>query len=117
MARHWWTGRKCSHSGKYIKNTITTIKKIYIIISRFSHRAQFELGGTMHPPKPAAVSVMDLGKMLLHCSREGEAAKVKELMGRGAPFTTDWVNSKVFLHRESINQLITPSATYIDAYI
>lgn len=46
----------------------------------------------MQPTKPV-VSVMDLGKMLLHCSREGETAKVRELMSRGAPFTTDWVNN------------------------
>lgn len=46
----------------------------------------------MHPNKPV-VSVMDLGKMLLQCSREGETAKVRELMSRGAPFTTDWLGT------------------------
>lgn len=44
----------------------------------------------MMPSKPV-VSVMDLGKMLLHCAREGETAQVRDLMSRGAPFTTDWV--------------------------
>lgn len=44
----------------------------------------------MQSSKPV-VSIMDLGKMLLHCSREGETSKVRELMSRGAPFTTDWV--------------------------
>lgn len=56
---------------------------------------QFELGGTMLAPKQVPVSVMDLGKMLLHCSREGETSKVRELLGRGAPFTTDWVRLNI----------------------
>lgn len=41
--------------------------------------------------KARTVSIMDLGKMLLHCAKEGETQKVHELMSRGAPFTTDWV--------------------------
>lgn len=46
----------------------------------------------MQSTKPM-VSVMDLGKMLLHCAREGETASVRDLMSRGAPFTTDWVRT------------------------
>lgn len=46
----------------------------------------------LDPPK-MSVSVMDLGKMLLHCAREGDTQKVHELMSRGAPFSTDWVRN------------------------
>lgn len=41
--------------------------------------------------KASTISVMDLGKMLLGCAKEGDTPKVHELMSRGAPFTTDWV--------------------------
>lgn len=40
---------------------------------------------------PQTMTVMDLGKLLLHYTQTGETAKVQELMTRGAPFTTDWV--------------------------
>lgn len=39
----------------------------------------------------STVSIMDLGKMLLVCAKDGDTSKVHELMSRGAPFTTDWV--------------------------
>ncbi|XP_037050696.1 ankyrin repeat domain-containing protein 50 [Bradysia coprophila] len=55
----------------------------------------FELGGRLtndqQANKARTVSIMDLGKMLLHCAKEGETQKVHELMSRGAPFTTDWL--------------------------
>lgn len=51
-----------------------------------------ELGiDNINQPKPPTVSIMDLGKQLLECAKEGETKKVHELMCRGAPFTTDWV--------------------------
>lgn len=40
----------------------------------------------------STISVMDLGKMLLQYAKDGDTAKVHELMTRGAPFTTDWVS-------------------------
>lgn len=50
-------------------------------------------GNTMNQVKtPSTVSIMDLGKMLLVCAKDGDTSKVHELMSRGAPFTTDWVN-------------------------
>lgn len=44
---------------------------------------------------PSTVSIMDLGKMLLVCAKDGDTTKVHELMSRGAPFTTDWVNIEI----------------------
>lgn len=40
----------------------------------------------------STISVMDLGKLLLQYAKDGDTAKVHELMSRGAPFTTDWVS-------------------------
>jgi hypothetical protein len=39
-----------------------------------------------------AITIMDLGKLLLQASRDGNISKVRDLIGRGAPFTTDWVS-------------------------
>lgn len=50
-----------------------------------------EFGGTLMQSIKPPVSVMDLGKMLLHCAKDGDTTKVHELMSRGAPFSTDWV--------------------------
>lgn len=44
-----------------------------------------------------SMSVMDLGKLLLQFCKDGDTAKVHELMCRGAPFSTDWVRIKSFL--------------------
>lgn len=43
--------------------------------------------------KPQAVSIVELGKKLLKAAREGDAVQVRELMSKGAPFTTDWVSA------------------------
>lgn len=42
-------------------------------------------------PKAPTLSIMDLGKQLLECAKDGQTTKVHDLMCRGAPFTTDWV--------------------------
>lgn len=47
--------------------------------------------------KTQQVSIMDLGKQLLEAAGNGQSNKVHELMCRGAPFTTDWVNNSFFL--------------------
>lgn len=46
----------------------------------------------VNQPKTPTVSIMDLGKQLLESAREGQTARVHDLMCRGAPFTTDWVD-------------------------
>lgn len=45
----------------------------------------------LNQPKTPTLSIMDLGKQLLECAKDGQTLKVHELMCRGAPFTTDWV--------------------------
>lgn len=53
---------------------------------------QMDGGNTANQAKTSStVSIMDLGKMLLVCAKDGDTSKVHELMSRGAPFTTDWV--------------------------
>lgn len=52
-----------------------------------------DIGNIINHAKASTVSIMDLGKMLLLCAKEGDTTKVHELMSRGAPFTTDWVCS------------------------
>lgn len=36
-------------------------------------------------------SIVELGKQLLACAKSGDTDMVRDLMCRGAPFTTDWV--------------------------
>ncbi len=38
-----------------------------------------------------AISLVDLGKRLLDASKNGDVDEVRNLIGGGAPFTTDWV--------------------------
>ncbi|KAH8023510.1 hypothetical protein HPB51_014759 [Rhipicephalus microplus] len=38
-----------------------------------------------------SLSLVDLGKQLLECARNGETEEVRQLMTSGAPFTTDWL--------------------------
>ena len=38
-----------------------------------------------------ALSIVELGKQLLHSAKNGDTEMVRDLMCRGAPFTTDWV--------------------------
>lgn len=40
-----------------------------------------------------ALSIVELGKQLLHSAKNGDTDMVRDLMCRGAPFTTDWVCS------------------------
>lgn len=41
--------------------------------------------------------LVELGRKLLTKAQEGDADGVKDLMQQGAPFTTDWVSSVVFV--------------------
>lgn len=40
-------------------------------------------------------SIVELGKQLLICAQNGDTDMVRDLMCRGAPFTTDWVTNKL----------------------
>lgn len=41
--------------------------------------------------KNATTSILEIGKKLLHCAREGNSQGVIDLLGKGAPITADWV--------------------------
>lgn len=41
-----------------------------------------------------ALSIVELGKQLLYSAKNGDTDMVRDLMCRGAPFTTDWVIHK-----------------------
>ena len=45
-----------------------------------------------------ALSIVELGKQLLHSAKNGDTEMVRDLMCRGAPFTTDWVNIVTLLN-------------------
>uniref|UniRef100_A0A1B0CL24 Uncharacterized protein n=1 Tax=Lutzomyia longipalpis TaxID=7200 RepID=A0A1B0CL24_LUTLO len=47
-------------------------------------------------------TVMDLGKMLLLSAKEGNTPQVRELMTKGAPFSTDWLGTSP-LHLAAMN--------------
>lgn len=49
------------------------------------------------PTRGHLVPVMELGKRLLQSSRDGDTDGVRELMGKGAPFSTDWVRNTQIL--------------------
>ena len=38
-------------------------------------------------------SLVELGKKLLACAKDGDTEGVRVLMSRGAPFTTDWLGT------------------------
>ncbi|XP_011499818.1 PREDICTED: GA-binding protein subunit beta-2 [Ceratosolen solmsi marchali] len=40
-----------------------------------------------------ALSIVELGKQLLHSAKNGDTELVRDLMCRGAPFTTDWLGT------------------------
>ncbi|XP_063982411.1 poly [ADP-ribose] polymerase tankyrase-2-like isoform X2 [Diachasmimorpha longicaudata] len=42
---------------------------------------------------PDALSIVELGKQLLLSAKHGETETVRDLMCRGAPFTTDWLGT------------------------
>ncbi|XP_063227622.1 GA-binding protein subunit beta-1 isoform X2 [Bacillus rossius redtenbacheri] len=50
-------------------------------------------GSPGQSPDSMEVSLVELGKQLLLCARDGDTVEVHALMGRGAPFTTDWLGT------------------------
>ncbi|GAB0096918.1 GA-binding protein subunit beta-1 [Sergentomyia squamirostris] len=57
---------------------------------------------TMEDLTKPVYTVMDLGKMLLISAREGNTSQVRELMTKGAPFSTDWLGTSP-LHLAAMN--------------
>lgn len=56
----------------------------------------------MDDPTKPVFTVVDLGKMLLISAKEGNTAQVRELMTKGAPFSTDWLGTSP-LHLAAMN--------------
>lgn len=62
-----------------------------------------ELGAQLIPAKPQnPISVVELGKKLLLAAKIGDTDQVRELMSKGAPFTTDWLGTSP-LHFAALN--------------
>ncbi|XP_014215452.1 tankyrase-1 [Copidosoma floridanum] len=52
-------------------------------------------------------SIVELGKQLLECAKIGDTDLVRDLMCRGAPFTTDWLGTSALHHAAQNNHLET----------
>ncbi|XP_059620222.1 GA-binding protein subunit beta-1 [Phlebotomus argentipes] len=74
-------------------------------IKREREGAAEKMSGSLLPmedlTKPV-FTVVDLGKMLLISAKEGNTAQVRELMTKGAPFSTDWLGTSP-LHLAAMN--------------
>lgn len=53
------------------------------------------MGPRLIPSRTPTVSIVELGKKLLSSAKNGDTEDVRDLMSRGAPFTTDWVSQKL----------------------
>ncbi|XP_075748520.1 ada2a-containing complex component 3 isoform X2 [Rhipicephalus microplus] len=63
-----------------------------------------------------SLSLVDLGKQLLECARNGETEEVRQLMTSGAPFTTDWLGTSP-LHLAAQNGHVTTAEVLLRAGI
>ncbi|XP_040564355.1 uncharacterized protein [Lepeophtheirus salmonis] len=59
-------------------------------------------GGAGISNEGANISLVELGKRLLSACQEGEDDEVRDLMSKGAPFTTDWLGTSP-LHLSALN--------------
>ncbi|XP_035906188.1 inversin-A-like [Anopheles stephensi] len=63
-----------------------------MITSNDSEESMEKFAGSIGSSKYQSV-ITDLGKALLQAARTGNTPKVLDLMGRGAPFTADWLGT------------------------
>uniref|UniRef100_A0A182T6S2 ANK_REP_REGION domain-containing protein n=1 Tax=Anopheles maculatus TaxID=74869 RepID=A0A182T6S2_9DIPT len=77
-----------------------------MITSNDSEESMEKFTGSIGSGKYQSV-ITDLGKALLQAARTGNTPKVLDLMGRGAPFTADWVG------HSSLSTEHSPNATLI----
>ncbi|XP_012231755.2 GA-binding protein subunit beta-1 [Linepithema humile] len=63
-----------------------------------------------------ATTIVELGKKLLQCAKNGETESVRELMCRGAPFTTDWLGTSA-LHLAAQNNHLETAEVLLRAGI
>ena len=83
---------------KILKYRNTVVTRNNIIPKMFS--AQIEVPGpsgetisSQHGEAVYNSSLVELGKKLLACAKDGDTEGVRLLMSRGAPFTTDWLGT------------------------
>lgn len=57
----------------------------------------FDCNVSSHSRTQDASTMVELGKQLLHNAKNGDTETVRELMCRGAPFTTDWVQCNIYV--------------------
>ncbi|XP_011631415.1 GA-binding protein subunit beta-2 [Pogonomyrmex barbatus] len=69
-----------------------------------------------HPRPQDASTMVELGKQLLHSAKNGDTEAVRELMCRGAPFTTDWLGTSA-LHLAAQNNHIETAEVLLRAGI
>uniref|UniRef100_A0A1B6CQW1 Uncharacterized protein n=1 Tax=Clastoptera arizonana TaxID=38151 RepID=A0A1B6CQW1_9HEMI len=68
----------------------------------------FSIFNKIVEPLPKAIgTISDLGKELLEQARLGETDKVRELMAKGAPFTTDWLGVSPLHYAAEYNHVDT----------
>ncbi|CAG2062017.1 unnamed protein product, partial [Timema podura] len=54
---------------------------------------EIDSGGLRSVGSVGSVSLVELGKKLLMGAKDGDTEQVRNLMGKGAPFTTDWLGT------------------------
>ncbi|TGZ37277.1 uncharacterized protein Atac3 [Temnothorax longispinosus] len=69
-----------------------------------------------HSRPQDASTMVELGKQLLHSAKNGDTEAVRELMCRGAPFTTDWLGTSA-LHLAAQNNHIETAEVLLRAGI
>ncbi|KYN13725.1 PREDICTED: inversin [Trachymyrmex cornetzi] len=69
-----------------------------------------------HSRPQDASTMVELGKQLLHSAKNGDTEAVRELMCRGAPFTTDWLGTSA-LHLAAQNNHIDTADVLLRAGI
>lgn len=69
-----------------------------------------------HSRPQDASTMVELGKQLLHSAKNGDTEAVRELMCRGAPFTTDWLGTSA-LHLAAQNNHLETAEVLLRAGI
>ncbi|KMQ96826.1 ga-binding protein subunit beta-2 [Lasius niger] len=76
----------------------------------------FDCNVSSHSRTQDASTMVELGKQLLHNAKNGDTETVRELMCRGAPFTTDWLGTSA-LHLAAQNNHIETAEVLLRAGI
>ncbi|EFN67625.1 GA-binding protein subunit beta-2 [Camponotus floridanus] len=76
----------------------------------------FDCNVSSHSRTQDASTMVELGKQLLHNAKNGDTETVRELMCRGAPFTTDWLGTSA-LHLAAQNNHLETAEVLLRAGI